>query len=176
MERQSQKVLNFQEAIDLHKELHNQGHHVFGGLSLSTHMNKIANLVQNSNIETILDYGCGKAHCWEKQNFHDVLGLPKENICLYDPCVDKYNTFPKLSDLVICIDVMEHIPESAVDKVLYDIFSVTKKAAYFSISYRPAKKILPNGMNAHLTVKPEEWWAEKIRPFVGYKLIKGIKF
>ena len=32
------------------------------------------------------------------------------------------------------------------------------KFAFFAISTRPAKKTLPDGRNAHLTVQSPDWW------------------
>lgn len=168
--------MDYIEALNLHKQLHEQDSNIFAGYSLAAHMPEIANFIKLTNIKTVLDYGCGKALGWRRGNYHHMLGLDKRNIYLYDPCVKEFNIAPHSADLVVCIDVMEHIPESSVDDVLKEIFSISKKAVYFSISHRPANKLLPNGVNAHLTVKPEEWWADKIKQHSDYKIVKGLRF
>ena len=63
--------LSFEEAIDQHREMHAKGKKVFSGYSLRRHIPDIASLVDNSNIKTLLDYGCGKAQGWEKENYQD---------------------------------------------------------------------------------------------------------
>ena len=49
-------------------------------------------------------------------------------------------------------------------KVLKDIFNycALDGFVFFGVSFIKAKKILPNGKNAHATVKPPDWWSEKI--------------
>ena len=34
------------------------------------------------------------------------------------------------------------------------------KYVFATAATKPAGKVLPNGMNAHATVKPKEWWQE----------------
>jgi hypothetical protein len=60
--------------------------------------------------------------------------------------------------LVVCTDVMEHVEEQFVVPTLRYIASLTNKVAFFSIALLPARQILPNGVNAHITVKPIDWW------------------
>ena len=82
---------------------------------------------------------------------------------LYDPAVDEFSAKPRGKfDGVICTDVAEHVPEDEVDVFLSDVFSHARKFVFITICTRPAKKLLPDGRNCHLTVKPATWWLRTI--------------
>jgi len=139
------------------------------GEALAEYKHQIFNLINENNIKTILDYGCGKA------KFHSILfnnrkvpGSPMGiNITPYDPAVTQFSNKPTgLYDLVLCIDVMEHVQEDKVDEVLKDIFSYSNKV-FLTITCYPAMQVLPNGKNAHYTIKEPDWWKEKLKPYDG---------
>jgi 2-polyprenyl-3-methyl-5-hydroxy-6-metoxy-1,4-benzoquinol methylase len=69
---------------------------------------------------------------------------------------------PKPCDLVVCTDVLEHVEEDKIDSVLDHIFRLSAKSTYLVISTKPAKTILPDGRNAHLIIRPLDWWMKKI--------------
>lgn len=130
---------------------------------------------------TLLDYGCGKAiHTYMPLPAHGnktLLGRFNGMIqCYYcyDPAVDQYSIPPPggmVFDLTCCADVMEHVPEEFVPKVLREIGTYTKDtgAMLFSISGNPAKKSFHDGENLHITVKPLDWWTAVIRRNCGDK-------
>lgn len=78
----------------------------------------------------------------------------------YDPAT--YPDLPSPHELVLCIDVMEHVERESVPEVLKHIRSLTKKAAFFVISCQPAIKKLEDGRNAHITIEPPHWWEERL--------------
>lgn len=140
---------------------------MFAGGSLKQFLPDITTLIQSSNVRTVLDYGCGKALCYKQYRLQDLWQV--DDIKLYDPGVEAYSVPPVTKyDMTICTDVMEHVPEECVDQVLEHIASHTNKLAFFSISTRPAKKILPDGRNAHLTIKSPEWWIAKLEQLPFY--------
>lgn len=104
--------------------------------------------------QSILDYGSGKGtfEAWFPPIGYDV--------CSYDPATA--STMPKPRDLVMCIDVAEHIEPDLLQGVLADIRLRTKKIAIFLISTRPAAKTLDDGRNAHLIVQSRAWWATEL--------------
>lgn len=168
--------MKYMEAIEQHKLMH-LNPKIFTGASLYAHIEEIGNIIEEYNVKTILDYGCGKASGWLNKNYCEYLGISKENLYLYDPAYPPYSVFPnKKCDMVICTDVMEHIPEEYIDMVLNTIFNNCIKVVFFNISYKEAKKKLPNGYNAHLTVKDEKWWSNKIKEKNCNIAIKGINF
>jgi hypothetical protein len=103
---------------------------------------------------TILDYGCGRS------TLKDAIDIPVQE---YDPGITGKDKLPSPADLVVATDVFEHIESEFVHNVLHHVRSLTIKGAYFVISLRPAKMILPDGRNAHLTIMPAEWWLEMLR-------------
>ena len=105
---------------------------------------------------TILDYGCGKA------TLSDALG-PAYRVANYDPCIPGMDAAPTPADLVVCGDVMEHVEPEFVDAVLADVRRLTRVRAFFVIAQHEAKKVLADGRNAHLSVHPQSWWADKLK-------------
>jgi hypothetical protein len=139
------------------------------GEALAEYKHDIFSIIKENNIKSILDYGCGKA------KFHPLLfnniklpGSPMDiNITPYDPAVPQYSNKPNDKyDLVLCIDVMEHIQEDKVDEVLQDIFNYSNRV-FLTITCYEATQVLTNGKNAHYTIKEPDWWKEKLKPYDG---------
>jgi len=150
-----------QNSINVYRDTHIKHPEFFTGHSLTTYTSEIEALIKHSNIKTCIDYGCGKARAWSFHNLQTLFGL--DRVFLYDPGVEQFSNKPtEQADLVLCIDVLEHVPESCVDEVLIDLCSLAKKAVFLNISTRPASKKLVDGTNAHATVKPKHWWQSKI--------------
>lgn len=123
------------------------------GVSGSKYADQIGQMAQRLQTRSILDYGCGKC------TLQKSLPFPIQN---YDPFIPAHSARPDPADLVVCTDVMEHVEEEYVDHVLYDIASLTIKAAFFQIATSPAKKVLPDGRNAHITLYDLNWWLAKL--------------
>ncbi len=125
-------------------------------------------IINDLNILSVLDYGCGKSK---------LLDLIKKNkkikIYRYDPAIKKYSKLTKnKTDLVICTDVLQHVPLYDLDRVLKEIKS---KGIYilFYIKCTNHKTKLPNGTYANCTVYDKKWWLEKLSNY--YDDIKEIK-
>jgi len=117
-------------------------------------------LIIQQNIKTILDYGCGGSDWLEKgfdddgSNAREYYGLTE---CLrYEPArgIDER----KNVDCVICFDVLEHIFIADLEAVITDIFSHASKLVILNIACYQAAALLPNGENAHITVRPPQYW------------------
>ena len=142
--------------IDLYKQLP-----PYPGNSLTLHLDDIKKLIETTKSKTALDYGCGKAQHYIKDRIHLSWGLDKMG--LYDPAVLEWNSLPGDNfDCVICTDVLEHVPEKEINKTLEEIFTLSNKCTYLNIAMYPARQILPNGENAHCTLKPKQWWRTRI--------------
>lgn len=61
----------------------------------------------------------------------------------------------KLGDYFICADVIEHLPEPVIDKVVRYIYASTSSSGLMSVACFPDKTF---GANLHLTVKPAGYW------------------
>lgn len=109
--------------------------------------------------KTILDYGCGEGTLATTL----AAAFPPRRVSGYDPGMQGKEGMPKPCDVVACTDVLEHIEPDKLDAVMDHIYRVTAKAAFFVISCRPAKAILPDGRNAHLMIMPPEQWLAKLK-------------
>jgi hypothetical protein len=144
---------------------HRQMHRVtkrFRGHSLVPHIAEIDRLMAEHGCDTLLDYGCGKAAYWP--DHWRVTG--------YDPAYEPYSQRPGGTyDMVICTDVMEHIPESATASTLREIFGYSRRWVYLSISTRTSDKQMPAGGSVHVNVKPRTWWQEQLAPYESYTAV-----
>ena len=144
----------------------------FPGKSLLEHVPLIKEMVKKSGSHTLIDYGCGKAALYYSKDFNlnngEIVDSIKSywgvsEVKLYDPGVEEFSSFPnKKYDGLISTDVLEHIPEDDIDWILNECFSLAEKFIYMNIASYPALKKLPNGWNAHVTIKSPEWWRDKI--------------
>lgn len=134
------------------------------GSTAYKHAADVRDFAEQLQAKTILDYGCGAGtlgSASEMQKF-DVIG--------YDPAVKGKEVLPEVSfDVVACIDVMEHVEESYVTDVLEQIYSKAQSGVYLLISLVPAKHILPNGENAHITLYPAHEWFERLTEFFPWR-------
>jgi hypothetical protein len=157
-------VMNeMQHYIDQHRLLHANPKE-FRGRSLLAHIPAIDRLLQIHACHSILDYGCGKARCWPPQWQGRIIG--------YDPAYEPYSVRPQGSyDMVICTDVLEHVPASAVDWVIRDIFQYREKWAYINIATYRSDHCLPNGTNKHVTVRDHAWWNQRLSTYDRYTVV-----
>lgn len=113
----------------------------------------ILQAAQVMECKSILDYGCGKG----------VFKLVHDgDIREYDPAIADKSADPEPADLLICLDVMEHIEPDCLEEVLTHMASKATKAAFISVATRPAIKTLPDGRNAHLIQEHAGWWITAI--------------
>lgn len=103
--------------------------------------------------KSILDYGCGKGtigKSFREAGFHIVRD--------YDPAIPGKDRKAVPSDLVVCVDVMEHIEPECLAAVMADLVRVTQKILFVAISTIPSKRTMSDGRNTHLIVKDNAWW------------------
>ena len=137
----------------------------FDGRSLEPHIDIIAKLLKDSGSKTVLDYGSGKGKLYQprpdavEERCKRLPAWEGAEITCYDPGYDPFSELPSASfDAVISTDVVEHIPELDIPWILDEMFSRAEKQVYVVAACYPAKKILPDGSNAHCTVKQPAWW------------------
>ena len=132
------------------------------GTTASLYLDDVAREVIAFNPSSILDFGCGRsdlvAHFWKDG---------KRRVERYDPAIPEFSTLSAGGfDLVICCDVLEHIRMEDVDRVLNEIRSQSRNAL-FSISLRLARRQLPDGRNAHVTLLSVGEWLRWIADVFG---------
>lgn len=122
--------------------------------------------LRTSNARFFLDYGCGRCDTIPR-----VARLMGAKGFLFDPAIPEIATIPQEfldspyeSRLVLCSHVLEHLDREEVDKVLQHIKSLAPKAV-FLIPTTKARQVLPNGENAHSTVRSKEWWLKVIASY-----------
>jgi 2-polyprenyl-3-methyl-5-hydroxy-6-metoxy-1,4-benzoquinol methylase len=124
----------------------------------------VAGIAQLENCKSILDYGCGKGTIGK--SFRQS-GL---NIVVdYDPAIKGKNSPAVSADLVVCVDVMEHIEPDCLKSVLADLARVSRKILFVAISTIPSKRTMSDGRNTHLIVKGDGWWHARFES-VGFNI------
>lgn len=113
------------------------------------------------NIKTVLDFGAGGSD-WDAPNFDletrnsAKIFFDVEQVFYFEPARNLLTK--RKSDCVVCMDVLEHIFISDVPKIVDELFSLTKKLLIVNIACYEANALLPNGENAHITVRSPDWW------------------
>lgn len=152
---------------------------LFDGSNFVTKLyTQFCDVIKNFDSARVLDYGCGKAMHLYKPVFpngtlyQQFPGKIQTYYC-YDPGNKQYQLPPSrnaMFDIVICADVMEHIPESMIERTLYDMRLALAPggAILFTIGGSKAKKSFLDGENLHCSVLPMDYWMKTInRVFKG---------
>lgn len=182
----------YRDLLAYYRSLHDEGdpeagiaaEHMFDGRSLPPQGMKIADLVRDTGSRTLLDYGSGKGRQYGPLDIEGPDGRHYtsiaefwgvEPVVCYDPAYAPFSERPDGQfDGVICTDVMEHCPEEDLPWIVGEIFGYAEKFVFLSVALYPAVKTLPNGENAHCTLRPKQWWldlfadAARFRPGVPY--------
>ena len=157
--------------IEQYKKLHyNQ---LNFGNSSAKYIDEVSLMINFLKPNTILDYGCGKGALIDaiskKYPHIEVLG--------YDPAIPERMTIPnKKIDFIVNTDVLEHIPEEQLPEIIESISSISQNV-FFGLHHAKAKAILPNGENAHCTIKPPEWYHQLFKNYFSKVIpLKSDKF
>ena len=170
----------YRELQAMYRELHEQGEirlgappeATFSGKSLMPQVHRIRKLIDRAGARNVLDYGSGKGRQYDAMRFEGPDGTTYDGVIdywgvdyvhCYDPGYERYSKLPEGHfDAVVSTDVLEHCPEEDVPWVLQEMFNYAERCVYANIACYPARKHLPNGENAHCTIKPIDWWHERI--------------
>lgn len=140
----------------------------FNGFSMIPHAETIKELLVKSGSRTVMDYGSGKGLQYKNvvielpdgtkfQNVVEYWGV--DGVTCFDPGVPAFQKMPEgRFDGVVCTDVLEHCPEEDLPWILGEMASKADNFLFATVALYPAAKILPNGENAHCTLKSPEWW------------------
>jgi hypothetical protein len=141
------------EYLRQQEELHKNPDYGVASVAAASTVSKVCNTY---GVDELLDYGAGKGRLAK----HLSVDHPMR-VQMYDPAIPKWSEKPDPSEMVACIDVLEHIEPALLENVLDDLKRVTKRIGFFSVSCVPASKTLSDGRNAHLIQSPPEWWLPK---------------
>lgn len=142
------------DLIDYYRDTHAK--RVYGTSSVK-YLRFLRPEIQLKAPQSILDYGCGQSL------FLDLLELgPEVGLYRYDPAIPEFSKRPTSRvDLLVNIDVLEHVEESNLDEVL-DGMRAACRDAIIIVDTAPARHKLPDGRNAHVCVRPHDWWDRRI--------------
>ncbi len=146
-----------QELIEQYKLKHKNGRY---GISSSFLFSILRPHITESGAKTILDYGCGQSLLHRTIEYYMNIKVTR-----FDPAIDGLSNLPEENfDLVLCLDVMEHLLIETVEPTLRIIKSKSDKSI-FNINLVPAKQCLPNGLNCHVTLLKMEEWIEILKKY-----------
>ncbi len=181
----------YRALLALYRQMHEEGspaddlppEQTFPGTSLFHYVGFIKTLIDRHQAKTLLDYGAGKGLQYRPREIVvDDRRWPSiqaywgvEQIYCYDPAYAPLAERPRWTfDGVICTDVLEHCPEEDIPWILEEIFSYARRFVFAAVACFPAEKCLPNGENAHCTVRPIHWWEaqlHRLRPRVPFEFV-----
>lgn len=122
----------------------------------------IFEFIKELDAQVVLDYGSGSGALAKK-----LAEMTPVRCYEYDAAFAK--GLPKPVELVASTDVLEHVEPAKLNNVIDHIFSLSSKGVFLNIAMAPAKKILPDGRNAHLIIENAKWWLLRLaRP--GWRL------
>lgn len=109
----------------------------------------------------LIDYGCGQSDLAEILAWKAGIGVTAR----YDPAIPALAQRPSgIFDLLVNVDVLEHIPEEEIDSVAQDMSGLCRHALLV-IDTGPALTLLSDGRNAHVSQHDGAWWLSRLRPF-----------
>jgi hypothetical protein len=138
------------------KQIYTDWHKTFPGSGQGKHYPYLLEQFSIHNYATALDYGCGKGGTiqWlESFTSTDIDG--------YDPGNEQYRN-TQLRDSYDCVysaDVLEHIEREDLAEVISHMQSLSNVNIQI-IDLTPAKKHLPDGRNAHVTLLNKHEWID----------------
>lgn len=187
----------YRHLLEMYKTMHEEGapevglpaSNTFAGKSLKKYLGPITELVRQTGATTVLDYGSGKGQTYDPypgepagSRFKSRPQWPDVKVTCYDPGYEPFSgPIEPAYDGVICTDVLEHITEEDIPWVLDKLFSHARLFVYAVAACYPARKVLPDGQNAHCTLQPPTWWREQMEgaarrhPGVRWELCTQVK-
>ena len=141
------------------KALHAVGNY---GIASAEFAPMVAKVIDGHKVKKVLDYGAGSKLTLIRTISEKRLVSAAFDYVPYEPAVPQYADAPEPAEMVVCIDVLEHIEPECLDAVLDDLKRLTERVGLFTVHCGPAGKTLPDGRNAHVIQEPPEWWLPKI--------------
>ena len=152
------------EYAEMQKQMHEHYTKYGAGVPalLQTIFSMTSQLVKRHGSLTVLDYGSADGNV-ERGLTEKFWVPPGVSFVNYDPFIEGSSKDPDPANLVLCMDVMEHVEPQCTEAVLDHIQALTKNVVLFSICMIPAKKVLPDGRNAHINLRDAEYWMCQVR-------------
>lgn len=165
--------------------------------SVSDFLSYIKN--KKGSADSLIDFGCGSgvaaipflevgfkvslvdiAENCLNENIHALTFLYPELITFFLAPLWELPCSLGKSDWIYCIDVLEHLPPERVDKALSEMASKTKKGGALQVFLLDEEMGARVGETLHLTIKPLDWWLDKISSYWNIEevrpIIPGIRY
>lgn len=154
--------------IELYKQMAQDGYvtregqHIeaaFNDMEIRAFKEFVKPLFEKFAVKTLLDYGCGGSD-YNKTGFKLDLSAKEyfrlNDVYLFEPArgIDERRS----ADAVVCFDVLEHIFIYDLPETIRELFRLSKRLLIVNVACYNARALLPNGENAHITVRPPHWW------------------
>ena len=159
-----------EKLISLYEKMAIEGYSRTDGIKVESAFNdfelkKFRNIckynLSHEDIKTVLDYGSGGSN-WDAPGFEPTTGETAkqffniEKVSTFEPA--RNLTTKDKSDCVVCMDVLEHIFIADIPHVVNELLSLSRKLLILNVACYKAAALLPNGENAHITVRSPDWW------------------
>lgn len=149
-----------QELIEQYRQIHATT--VYGDTSVKN-LRFLRPEIRLLRPRSVLDYGCGQSRLIDSLDLGYDAALYR-----YDPAIPAYSTKPKDKvDLLLNIDVLEHIEEQDLDAVIAEMRSLCREAIII-VDTAPAVRTLSDGRNAHVSLHPHAWWRARLGRHFGH--------
>lgn len=159
-----------EDLIDLYGQMAREGYKeingserkvVYSDMEIRKFKDPVRKLIKAFECKTLLDYGCGGSDYdtipFDNTGINGRDYFDLEKIYYYEPArnIDQRTK----ADVVVCFDVLEHIWINDIVFTLRDIFQYANKLVIINVACYSASALLPNGDNAHITVRDPNWWS-----------------
>ncbi len=142
----------------------------YNGKSTINFAEIIKKIIIENNCKNLLDYGSGKGDRYfnesvrkDGKKFPPLKDYWNIESTFFDPGVPYPKPTKSVFDIVLCIDVLEHIPYQDLGWVLNEIFEFSKKIVFINVAcYKSSAKLI-NGKNAHVSLFDPLWWSGYIQ-------------
>lgn len=140
------------------KDTHAKAGLAWGNTGSVKFYGNIVKLIKKFEVTEMLDYGAGPGNLKKR-----LLGdFPELIVHEFEPARDEVSLSAAPCKFVVCNDVFEHVEPEYLDAFFEDLQRVVEDRGYFTVCMVPAIKILSDGRNAHLILKPFSWWINKV--------------
>jgi len=151
--------------LAIHKEMtwealrDGNGHRNLYDWEIRAFRDPIRNILKQFDISTLLEYGCRGGN-YESPGFDGDASAKEffdlEEIYLYEPT--RYIDQRRKADAVLCFDLLEHLFIADLPSTVREMFCLADRLLIVNTACYAARSWLPNGENAHVTVRPPQWW------------------
>jgi methyltransferase family protein len=129
------------------------------GKTASRYIAQVRDIARKFGVRTLLDYGCGKGVVRRS-----LMG--EFEIRGYDPAITGLDQVPTPAEMIVCIDVLEHVEPDCLNSVLAHIAGLMQRIGLITIATQASSKRLPDGTNCHRIVEDCEWWIARLSEHV----------